>query len=193
MSMSPLLGHCNVLIEVVGESLALLITLPAALDEAKFILVRWKRGETHSMSLLALRLDPQSSEWGAHSPFAFLLNDTLAFPDTTQNVLMLRIAKIDIDDNDIPRLAPLCVLHPPPLNRPALPVHPPLIPLQGGGYGCYIQRIYRPSYLWHGSVHFQFVVHRRAPWSDPSVYFSANEVLQYAVYTDCTFFIFMSG
>jgi hypothetical protein len=41
MSMSPLLGHCNVLVEVVGEFLALLITLPAVRDEAKFFLVRW--------------------------------------------------------------------------------------------------------------------------------------------------------
>ena len=40
MSMSPLFCHCNVLVEVVGEFL--LITLPAARDEAKFFLVRWK-------------------------------------------------------------------------------------------------------------------------------------------------------
>ena len=121
MSMSPLLGHCNVLIEVVGEFLALLITFPAARDEVKFFLVRWKRGETHSMSLPELRLDPQSSEWGAHSSFAFLLQDILVFPDTTQNVL--RIAKIVIDDDDTPRLVPLCVLHLPPLNRPASIFH----------------------------------------------------------------------
>ena len=114
MSMSLVLGRCNVLIEVVGEFLALLITLP---DEVKFFLVRWKRGEIHSMSLPELRLGPQSSEWGAHSSFAFLLQDTLVFPDATHNVL--RIAKIVIDGDDMPRLAPLCVLHLPPLNRPA--------------------------------------------------------------------------
>ena len=123
MSMDPLLGHCDVLIEVVGDFLGLLITFPQARDgnEDNFFLVRWKRGEVHSMSLPELWLIPQSPEWGAYSSFAFLLQDTLVFSDTTQNVL--RIAKIVIDNNETPRLVPLCVLHLPPLNRHASVVH----------------------------------------------------------------------
>jgi len=79
--------------------------------------VRWKKGETHSMKLPELWHVPQSSEWEALTSFAFLLQDTLVFPDITQN--MLRIAKIVIDGDDTPRLVPLCVLHLPPLNRHA--------------------------------------------------------------------------
>jgi len=116
-SISPLLGHCNALIEVVGDFLALLISFPEARDEneARFFLVRWKKGETHSMKLPELWHVPQSSEWEALTSFAFLLQDTLVFPDITQNVL--RIAKIVIDSDDTPHLVPLCVLHLPPLNR----------------------------------------------------------------------------
>ena len=123
ISISPLLGHGDVLIEVVGDFLALLIVFPGARDENedKFFLVRWKRGETHFMSLPELWSVPQSSEWGAYSSFAFLSQDTLVFPDIAQNVL--RIAKIIIDSDDTPRLQPLCVLHLPPLHRRATIVH----------------------------------------------------------------------
>ena len=118
-SISPFLGHCNALIEVVGDFLALLISFPEAREENedRFFLVRWKKGETHSMKLPELWHVPQSSEWEALTSFAFLLQDTLVFPDITQNVL--RIAKIVIDSDDTPLLEPLCVLHLPPLNRHA--------------------------------------------------------------------------
>jgi hypothetical protein len=59
-SKSLLLGHCNVLIEIVGEFLALLITFPWARNENEdmFFLVRWKKGETHCVSVLRLRHMP---------------------------------------------------------------------------------------------------------------------------------------
>src|SRR5712671_5486222 len=48
-----LIGHCNVLIEIVGDFLALLITFPWARNENEdmFFLVRWKKGETHCVSV----------------------------------------------------------------------------------------------------------------------------------------------
>jgi len=51
-SKSLLLGHCNVLIEIVGDFLALLITFPWARDEHEdmFFLMRWKKGEAHCVS-----------------------------------------------------------------------------------------------------------------------------------------------
>jgi hypothetical protein len=55
---SLLLGHCNVLIEIVGDFLALLVTFPWAQNEHEdmFFLVRWKKGEAHCVSVLSLRL-----------------------------------------------------------------------------------------------------------------------------------------
>jgi len=52
-SLSLIVGHCNVLIEIVGEFLALLITFPWARDanEDMFFLLRWKKGEVHFVSL----------------------------------------------------------------------------------------------------------------------------------------------
>lgn len=52
---SLLLGHCNVLIEIVGDFLALLITFPWVRNENEdvFYLVRWKKGEIHCVSYLS--------------------------------------------------------------------------------------------------------------------------------------------
>jgi hypothetical protein len=49
---SLLLGHCNVLIEIVGDFLALLVTFPWAQNEHEdmFFLVRWKKGDAHCVS-----------------------------------------------------------------------------------------------------------------------------------------------
>jgi hypothetical protein len=46
-------GHCNVLIEIVGDFLVLLVTFPWARGENEdmFFLVRWKKGEAHCVSL----------------------------------------------------------------------------------------------------------------------------------------------
>ena len=46
-------GQCHVLIEIVGDFLALLITFPWARNEYEdmFFLVRWKKGEVHRVSL----------------------------------------------------------------------------------------------------------------------------------------------
>ena len=50
---SLLLGHCNVLIEIAGDFLALLITFPWVRNENEdmFFLVRWKKGEIHCVSI----------------------------------------------------------------------------------------------------------------------------------------------
>ena len=58
---SLLLGHCNVLIEIVGDFLALLITFPWSRSENEdmFFLVRWKKGETHCVSAPRLIAYPE--------------------------------------------------------------------------------------------------------------------------------------
>ena len=55
-SISLILGHCNVLIEIVGEYLALLITFPLVRDASvdMFFLVRWEKGEAHCVSISQL-------------------------------------------------------------------------------------------------------------------------------------------
>ena len=60
---SLLLGHCNVLIDTVGEFLALLIKFPWAQSEGEdmFFLVRWKKGEVHRVSVSRLRHMPSPS------------------------------------------------------------------------------------------------------------------------------------
>jgi len=131
---SLLLGHCNVLIEIVGDFLALLITFPWARNEREdmFFLVRWKKGEAHCVSVLRLRLilprhdlycilyaQLRSSEWGAYAYFSFLSQDTLVIPNLIENTL--EIVKVVINkSDDIPCLLTLCVLNLPPLTRRAL-------------------------------------------------------------------------
>ena len=46
------LGPCDVLIEIVGDFLALLITFPwsSGEDDDDFFLVRWKKGKIHRVS-----------------------------------------------------------------------------------------------------------------------------------------------
>ncbi|KAH9991865.1 hypothetical protein BJV77DRAFT_469758 [Russula vinacea] len=107
---SLLLGHCNVLIEIVGDFLALLVTFPWAQNEHEdmFFLVRWKKGDAHCL---------RSSEWGAYAYFSFLSQDTLVIPNLVQNTL--EIAKIVVKSDDIPFLVPLCVLNLPTLTRRA--------------------------------------------------------------------------
>ena len=108
-------GQGIVVIEIVGDILAILITFIALQHETEdmLFLVRWKKGETYSMSLPV----PRAPEWGANSYFAFVSQDTLVFPNPIQN--MLTVTKIVIDSDDTPRLVPLCVLHLPPLTRRA--------------------------------------------------------------------------
>jgi hypothetical protein len=113
---SRLLGQCDVVIEIAGDLLALLIIFPEAWDEKEgmFFLVWWKRGKAYSMSL-PVPHDPES--WRVDPYFAFVSQDTLVFPNSIQN--MLTVTKIVIDSDDTPRLVPLCVLHLPPLARRA--------------------------------------------------------------------------
>ncbi|KAI9450185.1 hypothetical protein BJY52DRAFT_1175761 [Lactarius psammicola] len=107
-SLSLILGHCNVLIEIVGEFLALLITFPWARDanEDMFFLLRWKKGDVYFL---------RSSEWGAYSYFSFLTEDTLVLPNLIQNTLEIVRITIDEDYDDDTRLVTLCTLGLPPL------------------------------------------------------------------------------
>jgi len=128
---SLLLGHCNVLIEIVGDILALLITFPWARNEQEdmFFLVHWKKGEAHCVSgitahsslfaytVFYLYGQLRSFEWGAYAYFSFLSQDTLVIPNLIQNTL--EIVKIVIKSDDIPFLVHLCVLNLPPLTRRA--------------------------------------------------------------------------
>ena len=126
---SLLLGHCEVLIEIVGDFLALLITFPWARNELEdmFFLVRWKKGEAHCVSDIPLIPAPslklyllsqlRSSEWGAYAYFSFLSQDTLVIPNLIHNTL--EVVKIVIKSDEIPCLVPLCVLNLPPLTRRA--------------------------------------------------------------------------
>ena len=67
--------------------------------------------------ILYLHGQLRSSEWGAYAYFSFLSHDTLVIPNLIQNTL--EIVKIVIKNDDIPCLAPLCVLNLPPLTRRA--------------------------------------------------------------------------
>ncbi|KAH9980744.1 hypothetical protein BJV74DRAFT_85796 [Russula compacta] len=109
---STRLGPCDVLIEIVGDFLALLITFPWSRGENddEFFLVRWKKGEIHRF---------QTSSWGASPCFSFLSQDTLVVPNLIQNTLELFKIVVDSDNDDAPRLIPLCVLNLPPLNERA--------------------------------------------------------------------------
>jgi hypothetical protein len=77
---SLLLGHCNVLIEIVGDFLALLITFPWARNEQEdmFFLVRWKKGEAHCVSDIM----------ADSSPMAYII---LVWPASVLRVGSLRI------------------------------------------------------------------------------------------------------
>ena len=60
----------------------------------------------------------QYSEWGPHAYFSFLSQDILVIPNLILNTL--EVVKIAIDENDdIPRLIPLCQLGLPPLTQGA--------------------------------------------------------------------------
>ena len=54
------LGLRNVVIEIVGDFLVLLITFPHALDEHEdmFFLVQWKKGEAHYVSDITAHSSP---------------------------------------------------------------------------------------------------------------------------------------
>ncbi|KAI9431717.1 hypothetical protein H4582DRAFT_2003725 [Lactarius indigo] len=107
-SISLILGDCGVLIDIVGEYLALLITFPweRGASEDMFFLLRWKKGEAHYV---------RSSEWGAYSYFSFLTEDTLVIPNLLQNTLEIVRIVVDGSDDDIPLLVTLCTLGLPPL------------------------------------------------------------------------------
>jgi predicted ATPase len=71
---SLLLGRCNVVVDIVGEFLALLITYPMARSESEdaFFLVRWKKGEVYRVSVRRLRHVPSPSSAIAHIVFSAL-------------------------------------------------------------------------------------------------------------------------
>ncbi|KAH8989922.1 hypothetical protein EDB86DRAFT_2941489 [Lactarius hatsudake] len=120
-SISLILGHCNVLIEIVGEYLVLLITFPwQDANEDMFFLLRWKKGEAHYL---------RSSDWGAYSYFSFLTEDTLVIPNLLQNTLEIVRIVVDgslpplIEHASIVRLA--CRAEPNPTGSSPLRIPPP--------------------------------------------------------------------
>ena len=54
------LGHCNVVIVIVGDFLALFVTFPWARNELEdeLFLVRWKKGEAHGVSDITGHFSP---------------------------------------------------------------------------------------------------------------------------------------
>ena len=125
---SPILDHCQVLIEIVGEYLALLITFPLVRDANMFFLVHWKKGEAHRVSILQLLpsfdikapcVQLRSSEWSAYDCFSFLTEDTLIIPNLLQNNLEIMRIVVDESDDDVPHLVSLCTLNLPPLAEQA--------------------------------------------------------------------------
>jgi hypothetical protein len=62
----------------------------------------------------------RSSEWGAYAYYSFLTEDTLVIPNLLQNTLeIVRIVIDGREDDDVPRLVPLCTLGLPPLAEHA--------------------------------------------------------------------------
>ena len=125
-SISLILGHCNVLIEIVGEYLALLITFQSArvANMDTFFLVLWKKGEAHRVSISrplpsfdikAPFVQLLSSEQTTYTCFSFLTEDTLVIPNLIHNHLGIVRIVVDESNDGVPRLAPLCTLGLPPL------------------------------------------------------------------------------
>ena len=111
-------------IEIVGDFLILFISfLERSRNQDIFLLVHWKTGLTHCVSVpglleirppsLILYVQLASPEKGTYSSFSHLSQDTLVVPNLIQNTF--EIAKIVMDDDGTPHLMLLCVLHLPPL------------------------------------------------------------------------------
>ncbi|KAI0047599.1 hypothetical protein FA95DRAFT_1595630 [Auriscalpium vulgare] len=111
---SVLLGHCSVLVEVVGDHLALLVTYPWARGEMEdmFFLVNWKRGIADCLRV---------SDWGMYSHFAFLSEDTLVFPNSSARTLEInKIILPPPGDPYPPTLRVVCVLALPTMTEHSL-------------------------------------------------------------------------
>ena len=119
-------------IEIVGDFLILLVLfLERSRNQDIFLLVHWKTGLTHCVSVsgllpirppsLILYVQLASSEKGTYRQFSHLSQDILVIPNLIQNTFEL--AKIVTDNDDTPRLVILCVLHLPPLVQATLISH----------------------------------------------------------------------
>ena len=133
-SISLIPDQCNVLIETVGEYLALLITFQSVMDANvdMFFLVRWKKGEAHRVSISQLLPSfdinaPFVQLWSfkrsIYACFSFLTEDTLVIPNLLQNNLEIMRIVVDESDDDVPHLVPLCTLGLPPLASNASIIH----------------------------------------------------------------------
>jgi len=102
------LDICNVVIEIFGDFLVLLVTFLEESDENEmFFVVLWKRGKAHRF-----RSPP-----GTYIDFTVLSQDIIVIPNLNQN--MVEATKIVIDSDGTPRLMLLCMFHLPPLTRGA--------------------------------------------------------------------------
>ena len=187
--MSLPLGDPNVLIEIVGDFVILLVTFLEEWNENEdlFFLVRWKKGEVHCVSVSKLYHIPSNfaytlfqlccPERGTYIYSTFLSQDTLVTPNLKDNTV--EVTKVVIDSDDTPRLVPLCVFHLPPLipdasihfiscraepnptaSGPAAIPSTSCRPFRDKAEDALI--IFDVSYLPSSHEWFTFVVHRRA-------------------------------
>ena len=120
MSISLILGHCNGLIEILGDYLALLITFPLGRDANvdMFFLMCWKKGEVHYVGLSQpLRLvvinvicpvaKLRSSGWGAYAYVSFLTEEHSSFP-TSSNALKIFSGSSSMEETTMFRASSHC-------------------------------------------------------------------------------------
>ncbi|KAI0063793.1 hypothetical protein BV25DRAFT_1801445 [Artomyces pyxidatus] len=99
-------GGCSVLIEIVGDHLALLLTFNADRTDM-LVLVDWKHGHAHTL---------RESNYASYMHFAFLSEDTLVFPNVPDHTLEL--CKIVFPTQEFqPILQTVCVLELPALGE----------------------------------------------------------------------------
>ena len=90
--------------------------LSGALENRPDALCEYSRLQIHPLSLiLCVPSQLGTPEWGTYRHFAQVSQDTLVIPNLIENTL--EVAKIVINSDDTPRLAPLCVLQLPPLSQ----------------------------------------------------------------------------
>ena len=94
--------------------------LPGALEKERRTLREYFAAAPFPLSILsALFIQLRSSEWGAYAYFSFLTEDTIVIPNLLQNNLEIVRIVVDENDDDVPRLVPLCILNLPPLAEHA--------------------------------------------------------------------------
>jgi hypothetical protein len=125
-SISLILDLPSVRIEIVGDHLALHITFLLLRDASgdMFFLVVWIKGEVHCVShsrlfpslIIKGRFSSYAPPYGVptHTPVSSPRTPS-SFPTCLQNNPEIVRIVVDENDDDVPRLVPLCTLNLPPL------------------------------------------------------------------------------